>query len=120
MRAKNSTLRAYMLRKPDGDTEPCVVVYALTAALARQQYHRLDGARFIEVQVERRPEFDVYAATGGPTTRDLFETHGWHFGCADCHNDLVYRESDPDAIVVTDDGDTGSVRCGACVRKKAA
>jgi hypothetical protein len=120
MRAKNSTPRAYMLRKPDGYIEPCAVVYALTAAKARQKYHVIDDATFIGVQVERRPEFDVYAATGGPTTRDLFEKHEWYFGCCDCAEDMVTREGDPDAVVVAEGRHAGRVRCGACARKKAA
>ena len=120
MRAKNSTPRAYMLRHLDGDTEPCRIVYALTAALARRHYNLIDDATFIGIQVERRPEFDVYAATGGPTTRDLFETHGWHFGCCDCAEDMVTREGDPDAVVVAEGRHAGRVRCGACARKKAA
>lgn len=119
MRARNSTPRAYLIRHPDGDTEPCVIVYALTSAKARQSFRLIDNATFVGVQVERRPEYDAYAATGGPTTADLFLRHGWHFGCDSCGNDVVRHESDPGAVVVAEDGDTGRVRCGACARKAA-
>lgn len=120
MRAKNSTPRAYLLRHRDGIMEPCVVVYALTAHEARKSYALIDDATYVGVEVERRPDFDRYADKGGPTTSDLFDTHGWWFPCADCHAEMVTREADPGAVVIAENGDRGRVRCGACAAKAVA
>lgn len=107
---------AYMLRYLNGDMEPCEVVYARTELGARRKYRVIDNAEIQDTEVERRPEFDQYEATGGPTTEDLFLRHAWYFACADCHEEMVTHEDDPDAVVVG----RHAVRCGACVAKARA
>ncbi len=53
-----SLTRAYVLTHHDGMCEPCVVVFALSATAAHQQYRQLPGALFSEVSVDRAPMFD--------------------------------------------------------------
>ena len=115
-----SAKHAYQLRYLNGDNEPCAVVYARTELGARRRYTIIDCAEFGNVEVERKPEYDPYLATGGPTTTDLFMKHGWSFGCVDCFADRVSFEEDPDAVVVSERRHDGTICCGACVAIRRA
>ena len=112
-----ATKQAYMLRLLDGDMEPCAVVYATTERGAKRKWRAIERADDGDhIEVERRPAYDVYAPNG-PTTADLFMTHGWYFACGDCHDERVCYDpaDDPPAEVVSRD----TVRCSACVKAKA-
>lgn len=70
------------------------VVYAPTYRKARAAGAAQIDRGYDEVtEVRRAPEYDRYAATGGPTTRQLVAGHGWHYECGGCCRTLRWDET---------------------------
>jgi len=109
--------RAYVLRYRNGDDEPCAIVYARTARLARRQYRAIDGAEYMLVEAERRPEFDG----GVPAAVELMAKHGWWFTCVHCGDHCrIHEDVDaPRPVVLDESTHPPSVACPACFAKHA-
>lgn len=89
--------------------EACVVVFATTRGQAKRLVAEEFCADFVDVRVNRSPEFDCFESEGHVPEVALFEA-GWYLECSSC-----YRQTTKDNGGVVVRGLIYCEECGKCV-----
>lgn len=90
-------MKAYIVRSTYGDG--CCVQFAEHNVVARRQGANEINDEFEDVECNRYPAFDEYAATGVPDK--VLVEHGWWFECMQCNQRICSDPTDEDGEPIT-------------------